>query len=150
VKPHTVQAADKGQGHQPTRARQQRSAPTLPAANEGKGKAQLFVESYWGDIRRFAGSYGSIDPKKKLVAAEDDACALPMFGFGLEPGFVFAEQKGEVFSRLRAASSGGRAARSRRQLLPGADRHAGGRPRPAPVHHPGLGGTPYGLRVTTT
>lgn len=97
VKPHTVQAADKGQGHQPTRARQQRSAPTLPAANEGKGKAQLFVESYWGDIRRFAGSYGSIDPKKKLVAAEDDACALPMFGFGLEPGFVFAEQKGEVF-----------------------------------------------------
>jgi hypothetical protein len=97
VKPHAAPAPDK-RGHQPARATPKvRTQPTIPNATDAKGKAQLFVETYWGDIRKFSGAYGRIDAKKKLVAREDDTAALPMYGFGLEGDFVFAEQKGEVY-----------------------------------------------------
>jgi hypothetical protein len=72
--------------------------PTVPPSNEGKGKARLFVDLYWGDVRRVARSYPRIDPRKKLVAREDEQADLPLFGFGLaDKDFVFAEQQGELY-----------------------------------------------------
>lgn len=73
-------------------------APSIPSAADGKGKPYLFVETYWGPIRRAVKSFSKIDPKKKLVATEDDSGALPLHGFSLgETGFVFAEQKADLF-----------------------------------------------------
>jgi hypothetical protein len=91
--------APRAKGHQAARAvpAKDRPLPSVPAANDGKGKAHLFVETYWGDSRRFAGSYGRIDPKKHLVARDDDSSPLPMHGFGFDGEFVFAEQKGEIY-----------------------------------------------------
>lgn len=85
--------------HVPARAAPQgRHSPEVPSASDGKGKPNLFVELYWGDTRKYANSYRSIDAKKKLVAREDDTAALPLFGFPLEgKDFVFAEQKGDLY-----------------------------------------------------
>ena len=76
----------------------ERPLPSVPSANEGKGRPNLFVELYWGDTRKVARGYKKIDPKKKLIAREDDAAPLPLWGFHLEgKDFVFAEQKGDLF-----------------------------------------------------
>jgi hypothetical protein len=76
-----------------------RPTPSIPPASEGKGKPHLFVELYWGETRRYATSHQRIDPKKKLIARDDDAAPLPMWGFGTEgQDFVFAEeQKGGLY-----------------------------------------------------
>jgi hypothetical protein len=76
-----------------------RPSPSIPPASEGKGKPHLFVELYWGETRKYASSHQRIDPKKKLVARDDDAAPLPMWGFGTEgQDFVFAEeQKGGLY-----------------------------------------------------
>ncbi len=80
------------------RPARERPTPSVPAANDGKGRPALFVETYWGDTRRFAGAYRKIDAKKKLIAKEDDAAALPLHGFALDGNdFVFAEQKGDLY-----------------------------------------------------
>jgi outer membrane biosynthesis protein TonB len=72
--------------------------PSIPPANEGKGRPHLFVELYWGDIRRYATSHDRIDPKKKLVARDDDHAPVPLWGFGTEGSdFVFAEQQKDLF-----------------------------------------------------
>ncbi len=66
----------------------------MPAANEGKGAPNLFVESYWGDVRKMARAYKAL-PKKQLVAAEDDGAGYPLWGFKLDgKSFVLAEQGG--------------------------------------------------------
>jgi outer membrane biosynthesis protein TonB len=97
--PARAAPAAKAKGHQAKRATpaKDRPLPSVPAANDGKGKAHLFVETYWGDTRRFAGAFGRIDPKKHLVARDDDSAALPLQGFGFDGEFVFAEQKGEIY-----------------------------------------------------
>ncbi|MBL8915630.1 MAG: AgmX/PglI C-terminal domain-containing protein [Archangium sp.] len=88
-------------GHAPAKAIPQSNknfSPSIPSANEGKGRPHLFVELYWGDTRKYANSYKTIDQKKKLIAGPDDNAALPLFGFELqEPAFVFAEQKADLF-----------------------------------------------------
>jgi outer membrane biosynthesis protein TonB len=78
---------------------QARYSPGVPSASDGKGKAALFVELYWGDTRKYSNSYKHIDAKKKLVAREDDAAPLPLYGFPIEGDFVFAEQnkKNELY-----------------------------------------------------
>ncbi len=79
-------------------ARARQTQPTIPSAEGGQGRPHLFVDLYWGDTRRGARSFKRIDPVKKLVAREDDAAALPLWGFGLDgKGFVFAEQQGDLF-----------------------------------------------------
>lgn len=87
------------QGHAPARATPKgRFSPTVPAANEGKGRPRLFVELYWGDTRRYAKAFKRIDPKKNLVAREDDAAPLPLYGFPLDgKDFTFAEQNKDLF-----------------------------------------------------
>lgn len=87
------------QGHAPVRAAPAtRFVPAIPSAADGKGAPHLFVEHYWGDTRHYSNAYLGIDPKKKLVAREDDAAPLPLFGFPLEgKDFVFAEQKRDLF-----------------------------------------------------
>jgi hypothetical protein len=85
-------------GHGAARPAGERPLPAIPSANEGKGRPHLFVELYWGDTRKVARGYKKIDPKKKLVANEDDTAQLPLWGFKLEgKDFVFAEQKGDLF-----------------------------------------------------
>lgn len=87
-------------GHAPARARPQREkrAPTIPSANESKGKPRLFVELYWGETRRQSKSFSKIDDKKKLIAREDDDAELPLYGFDLDgKDFLFAEQKGDLY-----------------------------------------------------
>jgi hypothetical protein len=94
--------AHQGRSHQRSHARAraagERPLPSIPSANEGRGRPCLFVELYWGDTRRVARGFKKIDPKKKLVAREDDSAQLPLWGFNLEgKDFVFAEQKGDLF-----------------------------------------------------
>lgn len=88
-------------GHSPARAVPASRgvfSPEVPSASDGKGKPNLFVELYWGDTRKYANSYKTIDAKKKLIAAEDDKAPLPLYGFPLEGAkFVFAEQKADLF-----------------------------------------------------
>ena len=72
-------------------------SPGVPSAAEGKGKPNLFVELYWGDTRKYSNSYKTIDPKKKLVAREDDQAPLPLYGFAIDGSFVFAEQKADLY-----------------------------------------------------
>lgn len=75
-----------------------RPTPSIPPAAEGRGKPHLFVELYWGETRKYATSHSKIDPKKKLIARDDDQAAMPLWGFGTEgTDFVFAEQKGDLF-----------------------------------------------------
>ena len=72
-------------------------SPGVPSAAEGKGKPNLFVELYWGDTRKYSNSYKTIDPKKKLIAREDDTAPLPLYGFAIDGSFVFAEQKADLY-----------------------------------------------------
>lgn len=76
----------------------ERRLPSIPHANEGRGRPRLFIEWYWGDVRRASSGFKRINAKKKLVAREDDEAAVPLWGFGLDgKDFVFAEQKGDLF-----------------------------------------------------
>lgn len=75
-----------------------RPTPSIPPASEGKGRPHLFVELYWGETRKYASSHDRIDPKKKLIARDDDNAPLPLWGFGTEGSdFVFAEQQKDLF-----------------------------------------------------
>ena len=74
-----------------------RPVPSIPVS-DGKGRPHLFIESYWGETRKYAKSYPKVDPKKKLQAAEDDTAPVPLWGFGLEgKPFTFAEQSGDLY-----------------------------------------------------
>jgi len=74
-----------------------RPVPAIPVS-DGKGRPHLFVESYWGETRKYAKSYTKIDQKKKLQGREDDTAPVPLWGFGLGPNaFTFAEQSGDMF-----------------------------------------------------
>ncbi len=84
-------------GHAPNRASGVPYSPGVPSASEGKGKPNLFVELYWGDTRKYSNAYKTIDPKKKLIAREDDLAPLPLYGFPIQGDFVFAEQKADLF-----------------------------------------------------
>jgi len=100
--PHARAAAPQAKhgqkAHSPARAAPQgRYSPDVPSASDGKGKPNLFVELYWGDTRKYSNAYKTIDPKKKLIAREDDRAPLPLYGFTLEGDFVFAEQKADLY-----------------------------------------------------
>jgi len=61
-----------------------------PKVNLGKGKAQLYVELYWGGIRREARRFSP--GKEPLMASDAEKNAIPLWGFSLpEDGFTLAE-----------------------------------------------------------
>ncbi|MFZ5468631.1 MAG: AgmX/PglI C-terminal domain-containing protein [Myxococcota bacterium] len=74
------------------------SLPSLTGADKVAKRPKLFFELYWGDLRRDARSFGTIKPKKPVIAAADDKASLPLYGFTLpdEP-FVIAEQVGDAY-----------------------------------------------------
>jgi hypothetical protein len=86
-----------------------------PRMGSGKGAAQLYLELYWGGIRRDARRFkpGS---KKPLLAACDEQAPMPLWGFALpEEGFTLAESLNGAFrlyvppgSAVEKASAGGR------------------------------------------
>ncbi|MGA9523505.1 MAG: AgmX/PglI C-terminal domain-containing protein, partial [Myxococcaceae bacterium] len=64
----------------------------------GKGKPRLYLELYWGNIRKEARSFGPIAPKKPVTAAASDKAQLPLYGFSLpEEEFILAESEGDAF-----------------------------------------------------
>ena len=80
----------------PVASSQRRAMPSVPAPTGGKGRPFLFVELYWGETRKVARAYPVLE-KKRLIAREDDLAPFPLWGFGLDGDFVFAEQKDDLF-----------------------------------------------------
>ncbi len=82
----------------PTHAAAQRppraeiGAPAAPEPEERRGRPGLFLELYWGGVRRESRCFGRLPTKKPLLAAQHDAAAFPLWGFQLpEEPFVLAE-----------------------------------------------------------
>jgi hypothetical protein len=75
-----------------------RSNPKLTAADAAKGSPKLFLELYWGEVRREARCFGVIKPKKPALAAHHGNAPMPLWGFSLssEP-MIIAEQAGESY-----------------------------------------------------
>lgn len=79
--PHARAAAPLPDPGRPTHA---------PRMAPGKGKAQLYLELYWGGIRREARRFSP--GKEPLKAATDEQAPMPLWGFSLpEDGFTLAE-----------------------------------------------------------
>jgi hypothetical protein len=72
------------------------SAPRLPSPEGARGQPRLFVELFWGDTRHVARSFRTL-AKQGLLAGPSDELPLPLWGFELPEGFVFAEQAGEGY-----------------------------------------------------
>ncbi|QAT82802.1 FHA domain-containing protein [Corallococcus coralloides] len=69
------------------------SRPThAPRIGPGKGAAQLYLELYWGAVRRDARRFVP-DAKKPVKAAVDELAPMPLWGFTLPGGddFTLAE-----------------------------------------------------------
>ena len=99
-------AAQKAAPHAARQAQATRAAPakarkvqkpSLPASNEGKGRPRLFVEMYWGEIRRQARSFATITAKKPVLGAPDENADVPLFGFRVSEPFQFADQRGKNY-----------------------------------------------------
>ncbi|MDY7226538.1 AgmX/PglI C-terminal domain-containing protein [Hyalangium rubrum] len=77
--------------HAPARPTSEPSRPThAPRMAPGKGAAQLYLELYWGGIRREAHRFQP--SKQPLKAAGDTRAPMPLWGFSLpEEGFTLAE-----------------------------------------------------------
>jgi hypothetical protein len=86
----------------PTAAQPQRLSHPTPALPEpgrpmhapqmapGKGKTQLYLELYWGGVRRDARRF--TPGKEPIKAATDETAPMPLWGFSLpEEGFTLAE-----------------------------------------------------------
>ncbi|MBN1204265.1 MAG: AgmX/PglI C-terminal domain-containing protein [Myxococcaceae bacterium] len=76
-----------------------------PQMGPGKGPARLYLELYWGGVRREARSYKP--GKEPLVAStEDKPTAMPLWGFALpEEGFTLAEPLNGAFRLYVPAGS---------------------------------------------
>jgi outer membrane biosynthesis protein TonB len=77
---------------------QDAARPTnAPQMNPGKGQAQLYVELYWGGVRREARRYKP--GKEPLVAStQEKPTTIPLWGFELpEEGFTLAEPLNGAF-----------------------------------------------------
>ncbi|MBI3181897.1 MAG: AgmX/PglI C-terminal domain-containing protein [Myxococcales bacterium] len=68
------------------------SPPPVQAGELGKGRSKLFLELYWGEVRREARSYGSLTEKRPLIGAHDEHAPFPLWGFTLPASpFTLAE-----------------------------------------------------------
>ncbi|HVG61243.1 MAG TPA: AgmX/PglI C-terminal domain-containing protein [Hyalangium sp.] len=98
-------AAPQGEPGRPTHA---------PKVGSGKGRTQLYLELYWGGIRRDARRFAP--GKEPLKAATDELAPMPLWGFALpEEGFTLAEPLSDAFrlfvppgSAVEMANAGGR------------------------------------------
>jgi outer membrane biosynthesis protein TonB len=85
-----------------------------PKMGPGKGAAQLYLELYWGGIRRDARRYAG--GKEPLKAATDELAPMPLWGFALpEEGFTLAEPLNGAYrfyvppgSAVEKANAGGK------------------------------------------
>jgi outer membrane biosynthesis protein TonB len=66
-----------------------------PSLEPGRGPTHLYLELYWGAVRREARRFA---PKKTVKAAEDERAPMPLYGFQLpaEP-FTLAESINDAF-----------------------------------------------------
>ncbi|WP_309896538.1 AgmX/PglI C-terminal domain-containing protein [Archangium sp.] len=66
-----------------------------PSLEPGRGPAHLYLELYWGAVRREARRFA---PKKTVKAAADERAPMPLYGFQLpaEP-FTLAESINDTF-----------------------------------------------------
>ncbi|WP_223642637.1 AgmX/PglI C-terminal domain-containing protein [Corallococcus sp. EGB] len=65
------------------------SRPThAPKIGPGKGAAQLYLELYWGAVRRDARRFAP-DAKKPVKAALEEQAPMPLWGFTLPEGDAF-------------------------------------------------------------
>lgn len=85
-----------------------------PQVSLGKGTAQLYLELYWGGIRREARRFSP--GKEPLKASDAEKNAMPLWGFALpEEGFTLAEALNGSYrlyvppgSAVEKANTGGR------------------------------------------
>lgn len=64
---------------------------------DAKGAPRLYLELYWGDIRREARSF-RIDKKKPVIAGATESAPMPLWGFSLsEEPYVLAESASNGF-----------------------------------------------------
>jgi hypothetical protein len=92
AQPQPVAARPSRQTHPPAQAlAAEPPRPThAPRMAAGKGTAQLYLELYWGGVRREARRFKP--GKQPLQASTDERAPMPMWGFNLpEEGFTLAE-----------------------------------------------------------
>ncbi|WP_224370243.1 AgmX/PglI C-terminal domain-containing protein [Hyalangium versicolor] len=85
-----------------------------PKLGPGKGAAQLYLELYWGGIRRDARRYSG--GKEPFKASTDEKTGMPLWGFSVpEEGFTLAESLNGAYrlyvppgSTVEKANSGAR------------------------------------------
>jgi hypothetical protein len=102
---HAHAAAPRSEPGRPTHA---------PKVGGGKGRTQLYLELYWGGIRRDARRF--TPGKEPLKAATDELAPMPLWGFALpEEGFTLAEPLNDAFrlfvpagSAVELATAGGK------------------------------------------
>jgi hypothetical protein len=76
--------------HTPPRRRVPPQIATPAIRSDAKGAPRLYLELYWGGVRREARSFRR--DKKPIVASDRDGAQFPLWGFDLpEEGFVIAE-----------------------------------------------------------
>ncbi|WP_224242082.1 AgmX/PglI C-terminal domain-containing protein [Hyalangium gracile] len=109
-----ARAASHG-SHAPSELPPDPPRPThAPSLGPGKGKTQLYLELYWGGIRREARSFQG--GKEPLKTTGEEKTAMPLWGFSLpEEGFTLAESLNGAYrlyvppgSTVEKANSGGR------------------------------------------
>jgi len=79
----------------------------VPHVQEGaKGALRLYLEFYWGSVRREAHSFAP-DKKRPVLAGDRDGAQVPLWGFALPEGdFVLAESEASGFRLYLPPSSG--------------------------------------------
>jgi hypothetical protein len=95
---HAPVRVSQPRGHAHTAApRSEPGRPThAPKVGSGKGRTQLYLELYWGGIRRDARRFKP--GKEPLKAATDELAPMPLWGFSLpEEGFTLAEPISDAF-----------------------------------------------------
>lgn len=92
------EAARKGHTHRPPARTPAPRAIQVPSINaDAKGAPRLYLELYWGDVRRDARSFRT-DKKKPVVACATESAPMPLWGFSLpEEPYVLAESAGNGF-----------------------------------------------------
>ncbi|MBU8894456.1 AgmX/PglI C-terminal domain-containing protein [Corallococcus sp. M34] len=88
-----------------------------PRIEGGKGAPQLYLDLYWGAVRRDARRFAP-DAKKPVLASQDETAPMPLWGFTLpqqDAAFVLAESRNGAFrlyvppgTDIEKASSDGR------------------------------------------
>lgn len=91
--PHALSPA-----HSPPRRQTHPSMPKVAVTSPTGARPKLYLELYWGEVRREARAFSDIDPKKPVRGGASDTLSVPLWGFSLpEDSFVLAEQVGTAY-----------------------------------------------------